>query len=448
MRERFGSLLHAALVVAIAVALAFLSTRHGFERDWSHARSASLGEASLALLATLDGPVEVTSYARRQGGLRALITDFVARYRRAKPDLELHFVDPDADPDAMRAAGVNVDGELELRYQGRSERLKVLSESEFSGALLRLSRSGERIVAFLEGEGERQPLGEANADLGQFVAALAARGLRAVPLPLARTGTVPQNTDLVVVADPQVAVPAAVAAELVDYVDRGGTLLWLAEPDADAGLDALAEALGLRILPGTVVDAGGQAFGLADPSFIAASRYPAHAITRDFALTTLYPQAAAIAQRAGSRWAAASLLRSGERSWNETGHIPKPGETADTVRHDADAGELVGPLDLGFALSRVSPRPDRREQRVVVLGDGDFLSNSFLGNGGNREFGQRVFDWLLGDDAQILVPDRSAPDRELRLSQGALGALALGFLVALPLLLVGVGALVWWRRRR
>ena len=448
MRERLGNLLHALLVVAIAVALAFLSTRHGIERDWSHARSASLGEASLALLATLDGPVEVTSYARRQGGLRALITDFVARYRRAKPDLELRFVDPDADPDAMRAAGVNVDGELELRYRGRSERLKVLSEAEFSGALLRLSRSGERIVAFLEGEGERQPLGEANADLGQFVGALAARGLRAVPLPLAHTGTVPQNTDLVVVADPQVAVPPAVTTALVDYVDRGGTLLWLAEPDADTGLDALAEALGLRILPGTVVDAGGQAFGLGDPSFVAASSYPAHAITRDFALTTLYPQAAAIAQRAGSRWAAAPLLRSGERTWNETGHIPKAGESADTVRHDADAGELVGPLDFGFALSRVSPSPDRREQRAVVLGDGDFLSNSFLGNGGNREFGQRVFDWLLGDDAQILVPDRSAPDRELRLSQGALGALALGFLVALPLLLVAAGALLWWRRRR
>lgn len=448
MRERFGNLLHALLVVAVALALAFLSTRHGFERDWSHARSASLGEASLALLATLDGPVEVTSYARRQGGLRALISDFVARYRRAKPDLELRFVDPDADPDAMREAGINVDGELELRYQGRSERLKVLSESEFSGALLRLSRSGERIVAFLEGEGERQPLGEANADLGQFVGALAARGLRAVPLPLAHTGTVPQNADLVVVADPQVAVPTAVAAELVDYVDRGGTLLWLAEPGADAGLDSLAEALGLRILPGTVVDAGGQAFGLSDPSFVAMSDYPDHPITRDFALTTLYPQAAAIAQRAGSRWAAAPLLRSGERSWNETGHIPRPGEAADTVRHDADAGEFVGPLDLGFALTRVSPRPGRREQRVVVLGDGDFLSNSFLGNGGNREFGQRVFDWLLGDDAQILVPDRSAPDRELRLSQGALGALALGFLVALPLLLAAAGALVWWRRRR
>lgn len=447
-RERFGNALHALLVVAIAVLLAFLSTRFGFERDWSHARSASLGAASVALLKSLDAPVEVVSYARKQGGLRALIADFVERYRRVKPDLALRFVDPDADPGAMRDAGVNVDGELELRYRERSERLKVLSEAEFSSALLRLSRPHERIVAFLEGEGERQPLGKANADLGQVVGALADRGLRAVPLPLANTGTVPDNTDLVVVAHPRIALPAAVAAALVDYVARGGALLWLTEPNEDAGLAALAQALGIRALPGTVVDGNGQAFGLGDPSFVAIDHYPPHPITRDFALTTLFPQPAALAQLAGARWAMQSILRSSDRSWNETGPIPKAGEAGDTIRHDADAGEIAGPLDLGFALTRVSPRPDKREQRAVVIGDGDFLSNSFLGNGGNREFGQRVFDWLLGDDAQIAVADKSAPDRELDLSQSALTALAALFLLALPVLLAASGSLIWWRRRR
>jgi ABC-type uncharacterized transport system involved in gliding motility auxiliary subunit len=142
------------------------------------------------------------------------------------------------------------------------------------------------------------------------------------------------------------------------------------------------------------------------------------------------------------------LLQSSAKSWNETSRIPKAGEAGDTVRQDADAGEIPGPLDLAFALSRVSPRPDRHEQRVVVIGDGDFLSNSFLGNGGNAEFGQRVFDWLLGDDAQVSVPDRSAPDRQLVLSQATLTALAAAFLVIVPLLLAACGALIWWRRRR
>jgi len=448
MRDRFVNWIFAALIFAAATAVAFLSTRFGFESDWSHAGTASLSASSLTMLQSLDAPVEVVSYASRAGGLRAVIADFVERYRRAKPDLTLRFVDPEADPAAMREAGVSVDGELELRYKERRERLKVLSETEFSNALLRLSRTRERIVAFLEGEGERQPLGKANADLGQFVGALQERGLRAVPLPLANTGQVPQNADLVVVANPQVKLAPAIVAELVDYIDRGGNLLWLTEPGEDVGLDALAQALSVRVLPGTVVDASGSAFGLGDPSFVAISKFPAHAITRDFILTLLLPQPAAVAQVADPKWNIQPILRSSDKSWNETGHIPKAGEPADTIRQDADAGEILGPLDLAFALSRVSPRPDRREQRVVVIGDGDFLSNTSLGNGGNREFGQRVFDWLLGDDDQIVVPDKSAPDRALAFTQTGLGVLSFVFLIALPLLLALTGTLIWWRRRR
>jgi ABC-type uncharacterized transport system involved in gliding motility auxiliary subunit len=448
MRDRFATPIFVALVLIAAIAVAFLSTRFGFESDWSHANGASVGDASRTLLKTLDAPVEVVSYASRQNGLRAVIGDFVERYRRVKPDITLRFVDPDTDPEAMRAAGVSVDGELDVRYKDRDERLKVLSETEFSNALLRLSRTRERIVAFLEGEGERQPTGKANADLGQFVATLASRGVRAVPLPLANTGKVPENADLVVVANPRVALAPAVAAELVDYVDRGGNLLWLTEPDENAGLDALAKALSIRTLPGTVVDASGSAFGLGDPSFVALSTYPQHAITHGFTLTTLLPQPTALAQLADTKWDSKPLLRSSAKSWNETGHIPKAGEAADTIKQDADAGEIAGPLDLAFALSRLSPRPDKREQRVVVVGDGDFLSNSFLGNGGNRELGQRMLDWLLGDDDQIAVPDKAAPDRALAMTQTELGVLSIGFLVALPLLLAATGLAIWWRRRR
>ncbi|HET9034403.1 MAG TPA: DUF4350 domain-containing protein [Dokdonella sp.] len=448
MNERLTNILHLILLIAAALLIGFLSTRYGFVRDFSSSRHASLSEPSTKLLESMQGPIEIVSYARPQGNLRETIEKFIARYERVKSDLTLRFIDPDADPEAMREAGVQIDGELELRYNGRSERLKSLSETDVSSALLRLSRARERVVAFLEGEGERKHDGVANADLGQFGATLKQRGIHSVNLALATIGKVPDNVDLLVIANPRVALSGPSAMAVVDYLERGGNLLWLIEPDEDNGLDALSEALSIRVLPGVIVDGAGQAYGIEDPSFVAVNRYPSHAIDKDFDLGTLFPQPVALAQLAPPKWDFKSILQSSAQSWNETGHIPKPGEPAGDVRYDGTDGEISGPLDFGFALTRLSPRPGEREQRVVVIGDGDFLSNSYLGNGGNREFGTRVFDWLLADDALIDVPEASAKDRTIALSDTALAIISFGFLLGLPILLIGSGLWIWRRRRR
>lgn len=448
MNERLTNILHVVLLIAAAVLIGFLSTRYGFIHDFSRTQRASLSEPSAKLLESMQGRIEIVSYARPQGNLRKTISDFFARYERIKSDLKLTFVDPDADPDAMRDAGVQIDGELELRYGGRSERLKILSETDISSALLRLSRSRERLVAFLEGEGERKPDGVANADLGQFGATLKQRGIHGLNLALAATGKIPDNVDLLVIANPRIALTGSAAMAIVDYVERGGNVLWLLEAGEDNGLDALAEALSIRVLPGVIVDGASQAYGIEDPSFVAVNRYPPHAINKEFDLGTLFPQPVALAQLAPPLWNFKSILQSSAQSWNETGRIPKAGEAAGDVRYDGVDGEISGPLDFGFALTRLSPRPGDHEQRVVVIGDGDFISNSYIGNGGNRDFGTRVFDWLLADDALIEVAEPAAEDREIKLSETGLAIISFGFLLGLPILLAGSGLWIWRRRRR
>jgi ABC-type uncharacterized transport system len=446
-RERLGHWLFTALLLAAAVMLAFLSTRFAGQHDFSYAQRASLSTQSVTLLHQLDSAVTITSYAPRDNELRGAIADVIARYQRIKPDISLTFVDPDADPAATREAGILINGELVIRYKGRSERLKVLTERELDSTFLRLSRARERLVAFLSGDGERKPDGGANADLGNFGALLKAQGVRAIPLTLDTGTRIPANVDLLAIASARAQIAPEVAKELVDYVEHGGNLLWLTEPGENVGLDLLAKALSLRVLAGVAVDGAGAAFGIGDPSFVAISTYPQSVITRDFALATLFPQTAALAVVADSQWQLTPLLRTSAKSWTETGPIPKQGDST-TISYDAARNEIPGPLDLAFALSRLVPGPVKREQRAVVIGDGDFLSNSFLGNGGNREFGQRVFDWLLEDDALIQIPDKGVPDRLLQLSQGALGVIGVGFLIGLPLLLLLAGATIWWRRRR
>ena len=445
--RRLNGWLFTLILLLVVGAIGYLSTRYVYEADWTANGRGSLSAESRAVLTTMQDPVEIVSYANPQGDLRQTVAGFLQRYQQVKPNLTLRFVDPQLDPAKMRELGITVDGALIIHYQGREQRLDELDERSLTNALERLVRGNDRIVAFVTGDDERRADGKANADLGTFMAQLEGRGMRAVPLNFSQVAAVPEHTDLVVLASPTLALPTGAVQALVTYVQNGGNLLWLTEPgNDDLGLKPLSAALNVRALPGVLVDGSGAALGLKDPRMIALGEYVPNAITRGFTLTTLFPQVSALAQIAQGDWAVHAFLRSSAQSWTEFKPIDNT-QTSD-IRFDASLGELKGPLDFGFALNRLSPSPEKSEQRVVVIGDGDFLSNSFLGNGGNRALGERIFDRLLGDDKLVDLPPRGAPDRIMQITQRELGAVSVGFLVVLPLLLLLIGGLIVWRRRR
>ena len=78
----------------------------------------TLSHASQEVLSRMAAPVEITAYARKDSNLRQAIERIVGRYQRLKSNMTLHFVNPDTVPDEVRNAGITVNGELMLRYQG------------------------------------------------------------------------------------------------------------------------------------------------------------------------------------------------------------------------------------------------------------------------------------------------------------------------------------------
>lgn len=83
----------------------------------------------------------------------------------------------------------------------------------------------------------------------------------------------------------------------------------------------------------------------------------------------------------------------------------------------------------------------------MVIGDGDFLANTYLGNAGNLDLGLRLFNWLTFDDQFIDIPAKTASDRKLQLTENTVMVMGFGFLVILPLLLIATGIFIWRRRK-
>ncbi|MDM8562383.1 GldG family protein [Candidatus Marithioploca araucensis] len=88
------------------------------------------------------------------------------------------------------------------------------------------------------------------------------------------------------------------------------------------------------------------------------------------------------------------------------------------------------------------------QQRVIIVGEGDFLSNAFLGYGGNLELSLKMMNWLAQDDTFIEIPSKTAVDLDLELSSTAVLLIGGFFLFILPLGLISTGISIWLQRRK
>jgi len=427
MRHRLFPLL-LGLVVILAL---LLGQRHGWQWDWSGDQRNRLAPATRALLDALPGPLEGELYLEDYPVQRAAARKLLARFRHAKADFHYRFIDPATHPEALRERGIGRTPTLLLRHGGREARVERLTEGAIARALARLSPRARIWIAALKGHGEARLHGQANFDLGDFGAQLQRRGYRLTDLDLDGLARLPDNLRLLILAAPRQPLPAAHLERLRTYLAQGGNLLWLAEGPWP---EALARELHLERLPGVLVDAAAADLGIDRPTVAVGRPADDHPATTTLAAPVLLPSAKALRPGEGP-WRARILLQSSPRSWNETGLLQG------VIQRDPQQGEVAGPLPLALAL-------ERGDQRVAVIGDGDFLSNAYLGNGANRAFGLALVDWLTEGASPAAPSTGEPPDRRLRWSAATTAAVGGFFLLFLPLALAAIGLFNAWRRSR
>jgi ABC-type uncharacterized transport system involved in gliding motility auxiliary subunit len=428
------------LLIGLAMAIVWVTKDVKTQWDLTQGQRNTLSQASIDVLKQVTGPVKVTAYATAQdaeGDVRKTVQTFLGSYERAKKDFQVTFIDPRDQPQKAQAAGVRANGELVVEYNGRSEHLTNLTEQDLTNLLLRLVRSAQRQVSYLDGHGERKLDGRANHDLGDFGAQLSVKGFKTAALNLAVAPEVPDNVAVLVIASPRVDLLPGEALKIKRWIEKGGNLLWLVDTGPLHGLQGIADELGLNLTPGTVIDPA--AGGLKLPAtFALATSYGQHPITERSSVTSVFPYARRIAASEATKWRFTPLVEVAQQGWLETGNIDGG------VAFDRNK-DVRGPIVVAAALER---SVGDRKQRVVVVGSGHFLSNQFVGTLGNLDLGVNMLNWLAGDEALITVQPRTRADLTLELTRTGLALVAFGFLIVLPLALLICGGVIWWRRRK
>ncbi len=432
------------LTAVVVILLAQLSLKTNSYSDWTANSRHSLSTASIDFLDQLDTPITIQVFVNANYSYREALEALLERYQQYTNKLTITYIDPDFSPELVRKLNIRQNGEMVVSLNETARKhVFDLSEQSLTNALITVSRQQEQWLVFIEGHGERSPFKQANFDLATWGKQLERQGFKLKTLNLIEHSQIPENAATVVIASPELKWLEGEIDIIKSYINDGGNLLWLAEPNSHQHLTSLAEELGIEFIQGVVINPNTEALGISNRQFTLITDYANHAIGVATKNVTLFPATAAIEiNPAGNKhWEYLPLLTTDDNAWSEI-----------TTTHDPanalfDLGEdTKGPLTIGYLLTHEND--DSNSQRIAIIGDGDFLSSTYIGNGGNLDLGIAMMNWLVGDDDLITIPIKTTIDSQLELTKTQSMIVGLGFFIAIPVLLLTTGFIVWWYRRR
>jgi ABC-type transport system involved in multi-copper enzyme maturation, permease component len=387
---------------------------------------------------------------------------------------------------------------MKLKWKDRTTFLRVFdditiwpSETEVAAALLRLQQATLPKIAFVNSELEREINKSGDHDYKvltntpPFRHSLVNQGFDVVRVSL-ESDTIPAGISALVLADPRVRFSDTAMAKLRLYIHNGGNMLIAGEPGRQSVLNPLLKELGVWLEEGMVIQESADNA----PNFVTAyiqkevGRFykPVSRLINDsvklnmpgatsigYQKNGLFSVTPLVVTHPGKSWhrfqpinLETSIRASVTRQGVSGGHMAhyasnrghsstapsKRNDSLATVTFNPEEGDVMGPLTTMVALSRTVTG---KEQRIVVSGDADFLSNKELNRTqrtANFLLGTSLFRWVSGGAFPIETSRPEARDKKVKASLDALKVQRTLFLWAAPVVMLLVGVVVLIRRKR
>lgn len=350
---------------------------------------------------------------------------------------------------------------MQLKYKGKTTFLRLFDdnvvfpgETETSAALKRLTTTMPRI-AFLQGEHERTINKKGDKDyqfLTNFISfrrSLINQGFDVDTVSL-KNKEIPKGIEALVIADPKVDFAPEVLAKIQKYIEEGGNLLIAGEPGRQSILNPLIQPLGVQLMDGILIqksqDFAPDLLQLSTTENAATFTNSLKRSHEDSFKVSMPGAAGLIYNRVGAFDIKPLLLTDDTATWNKKGAL-----TLDSaaIKYEPQNGDTMQAIPTALGLSR---RINGKQQRIIITGDADFISNSELGRRNirtsNFTLATAMFSWLSNGQFPIDTTRPQSKDNRFNLSVNGLRWLKIFLIGILPGILLIIGSVLLIRRKK
>lgn len=263
-------------------------------------------------------------------------------------------------------------------------------------------------------------------------------------LNLITSESVPEDADCIMINAPQKDISADEKDRLLSYMENGGHVLLITDyMETDTpNLDAVLENYGLSVSDGIIIEGNSQYYYPGYPSYLIPRIQSSEAVgdmTSDDLVLMPYAQNIEISDDVRSTVTVTSILKTSSKSYIKTG-------LKNMTTMEKESGDPEGPFTPGVA---VTESYDGKETKFMYLTSSALLNESMdqAVSGGNYELIINVLSWMIDKEESISIPAKSLSTTYLSVTAADAGFWGT-FVIAVPIILVIAGGVVWFRRRR
>ncbi|MBT9311136.1 GldG family protein [Leptothoe kymatousa] len=480
------------LILAVAN---FLAVQYGPRIDFTEGGLFTLAPETQAVVSNLRQPVNVVLF---DASLNSNDKELLDSYQNINENLTYEYVNPFQNPGIAREFNVSGEGR-EVHLEVGDKKIFVqplgvqgLNEQDLTNKLAQIGRDRDAVVYFLQGHDEFLIDGSVSG-YAQAAAALEEDGFTVDTLNFDEIGVVPGDANALVIAGPKQTFFEPEVEILETYLDEGGSVLLMVDPQTNPELDSLLEEWGITLDERLIVDASntGQLVGLG-PAAPLVTDYGEHPITEAFDNgRSFYPLARPVLVEEVDGVEATPLLLSNAQSYAEelspTGELNVDTEQApegpftigvvltreiqdpdleetefseesfedpsfDEAEEEAENEETVeeeeATADGGETTSEAEDEGAQGEGRLVVIGNATFATDGLFGQQLNGDVFLNSVTWLSNlEDSILSIRAREITNRRITMTVSRQILVIVLALIVLPLLGL-IGATVTWFRRR